>query len=195
MPKILKPAEEKIMRAVRDSIVIDPLISLRSLQDVLEKKGIKISNLHYLSKLIWKINKDLSTQVDRTEITSRIAQLKERQRIVADRLVRIAFYTDDLKRDGLPPPSYRDQIMAMNAIIKLDLAILGAEMDMGIFERHIGTVGIEARSRPLLPEQKQRMFEALVNWGIIPKENETTKNINNGDKANTTTTAIVVAKQ
>ena len=60
MPKILKPAEEKIMRAVRDSIVIDPLISLRSLQDVLEKKGIKISNLHYLSKLIWKINKELS---------------------------------------------------------------------------------------------------------------------------------------
>ena len=195
MPKILKPAEEKIMRAVRDSIVIDPLISLLSLQDVLEKKGIKISNLHYLSKLIWKINKDLSTQVDRTEITSRIAQLKERQRIVADRLVRIAFYTDDLKRDGLPPPSYRDQIMAMNAIIKLDLAILGAEMDLGIFERHIGTVGIEARSKPLLPEQKQRMFEALVNWGIIPKENEPTKNINNGDKADTTTTAIVVAKQ
>ena len=39
------------------------------------------------------------------------------------------------------------------------------------------------------------MLEALVNWGIIPKENEPTKNINNGDKADTTTTAIVVAKQ
>ncbi len=191
MPKILKPAEEKIMRAVRDAIVIDPLISLRSLQDALEKKGMRIANLHYLSRIIWKINGDLARQVDRQQMSGRIAQLKERQRIVVDRLVRIAFYTDDLKKEGMPPPSYKDQIAALNSIIKLDLAILGAEMDAGIFERHIGKIALEARSRPLEPEQKQRMFDALVNWGIIPKEDAETKNTNNGSNP---TTAIVVAK-
>jgi hypothetical protein len=105
-------------------------------------------------------------------------------------LVRIAFYTEDLRKEGFPPPSYRDQIMALNAIIKLDLAILSAEMDAGIFKRHLGTIELEARSRPLADEQKQKMYDAFVNWGIIPKEK-----IIDGNTADNTTTAIVVARQ
>ena len=192
MPKILKPAEEKITRAIRDAIVIDPLISMRSLQSVLEKKGINVGSREYLSRLVWKITRSLETEVDRQVLSGRIAQIKERQRIVIDRLVRIAFYTDDLRKEGFPPPSYRDQIMALNAIVKLDLAILSAEMDAGIFERHIGKIEIEKRYIPLPQELKERMIEALKNYGVIPHEVESK---NNETDIPNTTTAIVVAKQ
>ncbi len=188
MPKILKPAEEKIIKAVRDIIVFDPLISTRSLQSVLEKKGINIGSREYLSKIVWKIGRGLSEDVNRQELSARIAQIKEKHRIVIDRLVRIAFYTDDLKKEGLPPPSYKDQIAASYAIMKLDLAVLGAEMDAGIFERHIGTLEIEKRNRPLPKEIREKIRQALINWGTSTQE---LIKKHDGDQSADTDTAIV----
>ena len=188
MPKILPEAEEKMTRVIRDAIVFDPLISLRSLRDALERKGIKIGSLEYISKLVWKLNRELSTNVDRQKLNERIAQIKERQRLVVDRLIRIAFYTDDLKKEGLPPPSYRDQISALNAIMKLDLAIINAEMDAGIFERHFGTLEIERRNKPIPKEVRERIRQAFINWGMIQKET-------NADQPTNTSTAIVVRPQ
>jgi len=186
--KILPPAQEKIMRVIRDTIVFDPLVSVRSLQDVLERKGMKIASREYLSRLVWKVNRALDEDVDRQKLSHRVAQLKERERVVVDRLVRIAFYTDDLKKEGLPPPSYKDQIAALNSIMKLDLAILNAEMDMGIFERHLGTLEIERRNTPISKEMREQMRQAFINCGFFPKEQ-----IKDDKKEQpTTTTALMV---
>jgi hypothetical protein len=190
--KILPPAQEKMMRAIRDAIALDPLISIRSLQEVLERRSIKIASREYLTKLVWKLNRELSVNVDRQKLSERIAQMKERQRIVVDRLIRIAFYTDDLKKEGLPPPSYRDQISALNAIMKLDLAIINAEMDAGIFERHFGTLEIERRNKPIPKEVRERIRQAFINWGMIQKE---TIAENNADQPTNTSTAIMVRPQ
>ena len=56
--KILPPAQEKMMRAIRDAIALDPLISIRSLQEVLERRGVKIASREYLTKLVWKLNRE-----------------------------------------------------------------------------------------------------------------------------------------
>jgi hypothetical protein len=189
--KILPPAQEKIMRVIRDTIVFDPLISVRSLQEVLERKGVKVSSREYISRLVWKVNRSLDEEVDRQKLSHRVAQLKETQRVVVDRLVRIAFYTDDLKKEGLPPPSFKDQIAALNSIMKLNLAILNAEMDMGIFERHLGTLEIERRNKPIPKEMREQIRQAFINCGLFPKEPIK----DDQRKQPTTTTAIIVREQ
>ena len=165
--------EDKIKRAIRDAIVIDPFISIARLQDALFEKGYKTHSNQsldwdYVAKLRNKVHRQSIEDVNHQEVVARIAQLKERYRIVFERLVRIAFYSDDMKKDGLPPPSYRDQINALREISRLDVAIFGAELDAGIFERHIGKLEIEKRGRPLPPELKAQMLKAFANWGIIP---------------------------
>lgn len=170
MPKILHPAEEKIKRAIRDMIVIDPMVSLRGLQKSLEAKNIQIGDVHYIAKLVRKINRESVEKVDRTKVSERVSEMKERYRVVFDRLIRIAFYTDDMKKEGMPPPSYRDQISALNAIMKNDMAVFSAELDSGIFERHIGTIGLERRFVPLPAELKNQIMSAFSAWGLTVPE-------------------------
>lgn len=173
--KILQPQEEKIKLAIRDAIAVDPLISISRLQDVLFNKGFKSANnqlltWHYIAKIVRKINREAVEKADRQKITERLVQSKERYRLVFDRLMRIAFYTDDLKKEGMSPPSYKDQISALNSIVRLDVAILNAEMDAGIFERHLGTLEIDKRNKPIPKELKEQIRRAMINCGMMAEE-------------------------
>lgn len=167
--------EDKLKRAIRDAIVIDPLISVQRLQDALFEKGFRTSSngaldWHYVAKMRDKVHRQSVENVDHQRVNERVAEMKERYRLVFERLIRIAFYSDELKKEGVQPPSFRDQISALREISRLDVAIFGAELDAGIFERHIGTLEIEKRNKPLPPELKAQMLKAFTNWGIIPKE-------------------------
>jgi hypothetical protein len=168
--------EDKIKRAIRDIVTIDPLISITKLQDALFDKKFKTAqntplDWHYVSKLRNKIHRQSVEAVSQQTAVTRIAEFKERYRLVFERLLRIAFYSDELKKEGMQPPSYRDQIVALNSIIKMDLSIFNAELDAGIFERHLGTLEIEKRAQPLPIELKEAMMKAFRNWGLIPTEN------------------------
>ena len=173
--KKLPPQEEKIKRAIRDAIVIDPLISVAKLQDALYDKGYRTANnspldWDYVAKMRHKVHRQAVESVDHQEVSSRVAEMKERYRLIYEQLIRIAYYSDELRKEGVPPPSVRDRVSALREIIKLDVAIFGAEMDAGIFNRHLGTLEIEKRNKPLPVEARELIKQAMVNWGMIPKE-------------------------
>lgn len=170
--KKLAIQEDKIKRAIRDILVIDPLISITKMQDALLEKGHKTSSgkvldWRYVQKLKLKVHRKTVEDTDRAKVIPRIAEMKERYRLMTDKLLRIIFAGDDLKS---MPASYKDQINAINSLVKLDVLIFNAEMDAGIFERHLGTLEIEKRNKPLPPELKAVMLKAFVNWGIVPPE-------------------------
>jgi hypothetical protein len=173
--KKLAVYEDKIKRAIRDIVVIDPLISIAKLQDALFDKGYKTSSgtvldWRYIHKLHHKVHRNTVEQTDREQVVERIAQMKERYRLMFERLLRIVYYSDDLKKEGFSPPSIREQINAINSIVRLDALIFNSELDAGIFERHLGTLEIEQRNKPLPPELKAVMLKAFVNWGIVPED-------------------------
>jgi len=173
MPKKDHDQEVEIKNAIRDVLAVNPLISMRSLVETLARKNYKTADgnpLHrvYVGRLVRKVWGDMRDRVDRQTSSDRLALIKERHRLVYERLMRIAFYTDDLQKEGAPPPAYRDQIRALTEIIKLDLAILNAEMDLGIFERNLGAIDIEAhRNQPLPPELKEAILNTAQKWGIV----------------------------
>lgn len=167
--------EEKIKRAIRDILVVDPLISIAKLQDTLFEKGYRSANgtildWRYIQKLKQKVHRATIEQTDRTKVSERMTEMKERYRLMLERLMRIVYYNDEMKKEGFNPPSIREQINAINSIIRLDVTLFNSELDAGLFERHLGTLEVEQRNRPLPPELKAVMLKAFVNWGIVPKE-------------------------
>ena len=190
----LPAQEEKIRRAIRDIVAIDPLISNIRLSDALFDRGFRTANnssldREYIARLRDKIHKRAVHDADNQLLTPRILEFKEKSRLVFDRLVRIAFYTDDLKKEGTKAPTYMEQIVALNSIVKLDLAVFNAELGAKMFEKHIEIIENERRFMPLPDELKTQMMQAFVNWGLIPPEEKHDEN------TNVTTTAIVVAQQ
>lgn len=167
--------EEKIKRAIRDILVVDPLISIAKLQDTLFEKGYKSANAtvldwRYLQKLKHKVHRTTVEQTDRAQVSGRVAEMKERYRLMLERLMRIVYYNDEMKKEGFNPPSIREQINAINSIIRLDVMIFNSELDAGLFERHLGTLEVEQRSKPLSLEQRISILKAFMNYGIVPKE-------------------------
>jgi hypothetical protein len=160
-------AEERIRRIIRDSIAVDPLISLRSLQDVLQRRNFQIGDLNYISKLRKKVETEALANIDRSEINPRLAKTQERFRLIFGKLNQIAFWPRDAEEKTMPP-TYKDQIAALKALAQLDIALLSAEMDAGIFTRHIGLVEEQRRFVPLPPEQVDMIMGAFKAWGIGP---------------------------
>lgn len=167
--------EEKIKRAIRDILVVDPLISIAKLQDALFEKGYRSANAtvldwRYIQKLKHKVHRTTVEQTDRAKVSERVSEMKERYRLMLERLMRIVYYSDEMKKEGFSPPTVREQINAINSIIRLDVMLFNSELDAGLFERHLGTLEIEQRNRPLPAELKAAMLKAFVNWGVVPKE-------------------------
>lgn len=176
--KYLPEIEERIRRAIKDALAIDPLISFTQLSKVLESKGIKGVggkglDREYVAKLVRKVNRETLIRIERAQVTERIAEIKERHRLAVTKLLKIAFYDSGSQENaGIPSPSYKDQIAAIRELMKWDLAILSAEMDAGIFQRQLGTLEIERRNVPLRPEVKEAILIAMGNLGILKQVQE-----------------------
>ncbi len=167
--------EEKIKRAIRDILVVDPLISITKLQDALFEKGYRSANAtvldwRYIQKLKKKVHRNNVEQVDRAKVNERLVEMKEKNRLMLERLMRIVYYNDEMKKEGFTPPTIREQISAINSIVRLDVMVFNSELDAGLFERHLGTLEVEMRNKPLEPALKAAMLKAFINWGIVPKE-------------------------
>ncbi len=195
--------EERIRWEVRNILAVDPMISEVRLQNLLLERGFKTANGNpldeaYLRKLKTKIDREVLTEVLRNTPEKEVARFKETVRIVLERLMRIAFYTEDLQKQGMPPPTYKEQIAALTALIKIKAIFINIEMDMGIFERHIGTLEVEKRYIPLPAEVKEQMMRAFQNLGFVlpepPKEIEPPKaetiNANDGTAQNAQPAAL-----
>lgn len=165
--------EQSIKLAIRDEIGKNPLIATYELQSRLLQRGFKTSSgnpldWYYVSKLIRKLNREKALAVDTQKIQERLATTKESYRLIIRSLWRIIDWQPEyFDQFHIPPPRNEERIKAANTLLKLDLAILKAEMDAGIFERKLGEVDINLhRSIPLPPEMTVKIAEAFVRWGV-----------------------------
>lgn len=177
MPKVDFARESEIKRKVRIAIAKDPMISMPRLQAELQKQGITSANgtfvdRKFLAKMVRKISEEQRRHLDADRVEDRILETRERFNLVTQRLMKIAFWEFDYLREGIPMPTAGEQIAALNSIMKLDLALLSAEMDAGIFRRELGEVGVLHRAVPLPAEKKEEIMRTFAAWGIGPKQIE-----------------------
>lgn len=188
MPKITLRKENELMRAVREEIVVNPMISLLHLQRNLQQRGFTAYSGNpldaiYLSKLIRKLNRQSIQEADNVQIGERLSKTRERFSVMIDRLMKIAYWKPEYIRDGIWPPETKDIVKALDTIQKMDLSLLQAEMDSGIYERHLGKLDIEvARKQPIPENIRTAAWQVFKNWGIVPPEAEMPKMENGGNQ-------------
>jgi hypothetical protein len=164
--------EHQLKLAIRDIVARNPLVSVAALQRDLAERGFKTNqgntlDWYYVAKVVRKLNREKALAVDTQKIGERLAITKERYRVIIEKLWRIIDWKPEYMEQGIAMPVTGEIVRAADTIIKLDLAILKAEMDAGIFDRKLGTVDLNIyRALPLDPEQATKIGEAFVRWGI-----------------------------
>jgi hypothetical protein len=173
--KIGSDTKERLKRIIRDTLAIEPMISLRELQVVLLKKNIRMGNLNSLAKLRKEITAEAVEEADRTKILERFSQMDERARLMREQLFRVIFPSD---KESVRP-TVSDQISAMNTVMNADLKLLRAALDMGIYRKDMPagkkfTKEEEdaLRNRPIPDEYKKSIMRAFRNWGIIDENGD-----------------------
>ncbi len=174
MPKIDTTKEAEVKREIRVALAINPMISSRRLQQELAKKGITsagggLLDHEYILKLIRKINGEARQDIQNSEIEGRMVETRERFKASFERLFKIAFWQWDYMNEGIFMPETKDVIKALEVIMKMDIALIEAEMDAGIYKRNLGTLEIEKRNTPLTEDRKHAIMMAMKNWGLLPE--------------------------
>lgn len=166
MPKVRTDVENVIRRQIRDAIAVDPLISINALTKVVSKRLNRDIDPEYVKKLLSKIDKEKTVALDRGTIEKKIIQLQEAFRSAGEKLLRIAHWSYDEKQPWDKGPSYKDQIAALRAFAYLQKVLFDAELDAGIYKRHIGNLEIERRNLPLPPDVENQILKSLYAWGV-----------------------------
>lgn len=164
MPKVTEQKEAVLRRTVRDAMALDPLISLRSLASVIEKKLNRHVDLEYISKLVKKVNGEIAVHADREKVEEKIAEMRERNRILIEELMRFAYPA--IGRMVMD----KDRLKAIELIAKIQQTQAKLEMDFGLYARHLGHVDVDHRLKPLDEDTRSNVVRAFESWGLKPPE-------------------------
>lgn len=176
MAIILHETEERIKRAIRDILAIDPLIGVTRLKQQLLTRGFhgahgNAMDWRYVAKLVRKITREGAMSMDRQKLSDRILPIKERFRLMAEELIKTIYWTpprEGERDDGMAPPTRTERMKAIELLMKLDLAILKAEVDVGAFEHSISPEEQERlRAKPLSSEALDRIAATFERLGVV----------------------------
>jgi hypothetical protein len=163
--KITDRQDTEIRRAVRDAMAIDPLISQRKMIEAVEKKLGRTVSFGYLQKLIKKVDREVAKSVDLVKVSSRLREMRETFRLSRENLIQTAYGYAPV---GMAKPTHTERISAWRTIGLLEKILLDAEMDLGLFERNIGTVKVEHQI--VDGSREQQMIKAIESWTLNPPQ-------------------------
>jgi hypothetical protein len=165
--RILPPVEEKLRRAIRDARAKDPLISIVALQETLERQFNRTFTREYLAKLSDKVARQTLVEIDRAKIEERMNFTRENYRMVREKLMEIMYWDKDA-HPGERPPQKRDIVEAAKSVAMLDLALLKAELETGMYKKPIELLAKEVHYDPLPPELRMLVIAAWTRGGLLP---------------------------
>jgi hypothetical protein len=163
--RILPAVEEEIRRVVRDARARDPLISVAGLEAALEKHFNRGFSHQYVSKIADKVAREGLVELDRTKIEHRMQFTRENYRMMREELFKIVYWKDG---DGGSRPRAQDRVEAASRTVMLDLALLKAEIETGMYKKPIELLARNIRYEPLPPEIRAVVLRSWANFGMLP---------------------------
>ena len=133
--KIVKEKEEFLNLSIRNAIAVNPLVSIREMQKIVSHNlGRSISD-KYLASLMQKMRRRAIIQSDQKQVNERLMEVRERYRVLSERLNRIIFWQPFFWAEhGLKRPTLKEQISASKLLAQMDLALFRAELESGAFD-------------------------------------------------------------
>lgn len=167
MPKRRQEVEETIKRAIRDTKAIDPLITRDKLLETLEKKFNRTLDHRYVARLTDKVYRQVRLEADHKAVEQRLAEIRETFRIGRAKLMQIIYWTKN--DESMKQPFAEEVVKAVHALVQLDLAILNAELDAGLYRKNEKEIKEELRYKPLPPEMREQIVIVYRKWGRLPE--------------------------
>lgn len=148
------PEKEEILKTtIRNVIALNPLVSIRKMQELVDHNTGHLISDKYLARLMQKIRRQAIIESDRKKITERLAEVRERYRVLIEDLARTIYWKPEfLNQYGTQLPSNKERIMAMKLLAQMELALFKVELDVGTFEN------------------KQLALNEMLKQGILPTE-------------------------
>ena len=107
----------------------------------------------YVAKLMLKVRRQAVVQSDRKKMNERLAEVRERYRLLMEDLGRTIYWQPDfLQKYRLHCPSFKERLAAMKLLAQLEIALFKAELDAGMFEN------------------RQLALEEMLRQGVLPVE-------------------------
>lgn len=144
--RILPAVEEEIRRGVR-ARAKDPLIRVAGLKAILENHFKRGFSHQYVSKIANKVACEGLIEIDRTQIEERMQFTRENYRMMRERLLKVVYWTKETGTPGMKPPLHSEIVDAAKTIVMLDMALLKAELETGMYKKPVeGREGYSLRA-------------------------------------------------
>lgn len=170
--KILPPQEEYLRKTIRDALALNPLVSIRGIQDHVKYRTDRTISDKYVSKLLYKVRREVVVQSDRTALRARLVEVKERYRMLIEQLYCIVFwpipYSDRSDNSyishSMRMPSAAERTAAVKTIAQMEMALMKAELDIGLFEDRRTAIEDMLREGLLPPELHEEVILVFRRW-------------------------------
>ena len=155
---------------VREVIGINPRASERVIREILENHPTDPISLdrNYIRKIKAKVIESRKWRFNTALVEERLGEMQDRTESIISQMWLL------LLDDRMNP---KTRVDAAKTIIMAESKFWEAQLDAGVFEKHLGTVGFElnARSRPLELEKRIQILKAFESWGFkLPTEKQAT---------------------
>lgn len=129
--KKTKEIEELIKGAIRDELALHPLKSVAQVRTNLYQKGYQsvhgLLDWHYVSRLMKRVRTENIASISVYDRMERVAQFKERHRMVTQKLASILEGEAISTFDKPQYPTHTERITAAQTMLKWDVALFLAE--------------------------------------------------------------------
>lgn len=175
--KILPQQETHLREIIRDALALDPLITVRRLQVMVRSNARRSISDKYLMRLMHKVRREIVVQSDRKKLTDRLAEIRERHATLRKHLLRIAYWSPASADHGITRPKASEQIKAIKTVVQMDLDLLQAELDVGLYEDR--RLALEEMLREgLLPQElHEQVIGVFRTWKLRPSPMNVKSNV------------------
>ena len=169
--KILPEQEEWLRKNIRDALALNPLVTVRGIQQHIKIQTDRTISDKYVMKLLFKVRREVIIQSDRTALRARLVEVKERCRMMTEQLNRIIYWpvpwsenTSTYISSPLSKPSATERIAAVKTIAQIEIALMKAELDIGLFEDRRSAIEEMLREGLLPPELHEEIILIFRRW-------------------------------
>lgn len=166
MARTTRAFEDKIKRAIRDFIALDPLLTQTALIEQLDRKFNHSFDHRYIKRLTTKVLGQSRDEITRATIAPRLASLRETYRIARERLLQVLCWTKQ-NSFGIKQPLARDIVEATKNLVMLDIAVLNAEVANGLY-KNLDEAAAKLDYPALPAEQRTTIASTFKKWNILP---------------------------
>ncbi len=159
--------KERHKDRVRQVLALNPRVSVSQIQDALAQSSHPLElPLTYIAKLVKKIEGERVHRFDWVIAAKRLSEMQDLYAEISNALWQVLLDNGDSAtgRKGTTPG---EKVYAASQIAKLEADLLKAQMDMGIFERKLGTLDVNGKTLIELPQSHQKLLvSAFAKAGI-----------------------------